>query len=186
MSRPRRAVAALSLLVLLAAPALSACGGDSKADGPSGTAQEESYRQATCTARAEFAAMVQSMGQRGSAPLNKVDLVSDKKSRLEFADSMVAQADAIVKLLTSAGVPDVAGGQAGADAMVAAYRAVKDAFVAARQDFAAAGTGDRAAYLAAVKTLQKAIVDGSNTLGTEAAKRMSSIDPAFNAILHCP
>jgi hypothetical protein len=146
----------------------------------------EAYRQATCTARAEFQSLVQSMGQHGSAPLNKVDLVADKKSRLAFADLMVSQADAIVKLLTSAGVPDVKGGQAGAAAMVAAYRSVEDAFVAARKDFADAGTGDRAAYLAAVKQLQKAVVDGANGLGAAAAREMSNIDPAFNAILHCP
>jgi hypothetical protein len=126
------------------------------------------------------------MGQHGSAPLNKVDLVSDKKSRLAFADLMVSQADAIVKLLTSAGVPDVEGGQAGADAMVAVYRSVEDAFTTARKDFAGAATDDRAAYLAAVKQLQKSLVDGANGLGATAAAEMSNIAPAFNAILHCP
>jgi hypothetical protein len=187
MPRPcLRSRAILALLVLLIAPTVAACGGDSKADSPSGTAQVEAYRQATCTARSDYQSLLQAMGRHGSAPLNHVDLASDKKSRLAFADSMVNGADAIVKALTAAGVPDVDGGQAGADAMVAVYRSVEDAFAAARTDFADAGTDDRAAYLAAVKQLQKAVVDGANSLGAAAAKEMSSIDPAFNAILHCP
>ena len=173
-------------MLLFGTPALSACGDDSKADSPSGSSQAESYRQATCTARSEFQALVQAMGQHGSAPLNKVDLVADKKTRLAFADSMVNGSDAIVQLLKSAGAPDVTGGQAGADAMVAVYQSVEDAFAAARKGLAGAGTGDRASYLAAVKTFQKAVVDGANSLGTEATKEMSKIDPAFNAILHCP
>lgn len=176
----------LPLLILLIAPTLVACGGDSKADSPSGTVQVEAYRQATCTARSDYQSLLQAMGRHGSAPLNQVDLSSDKKSRLAFADSMVNGADAIVKALTAAGVPDVAGGQAGADAMVAVYRSVEDAFVAARRDFADVGTDDRASYLAAVKKLQKAVVDGANSLGAAAARETSSIDPAFNAILHCP
>jgi hypothetical protein len=181
-----RPLAAVALSLLLTVPALSGCGDDSKADGPSGSTSSESYRQASCTARAEFQSLLQTMGAKGSAPLNKVDLASDKQSRLAFADSMVDGADAIVKLLTAAGVPDVEGGQAGADAMLAAYRSVADAFVAARKDFAHARTGDRAAYLAEVKKLQKAIVEGANGLGVAAARSMTSIDPAFNAILHCP
>jgi hypothetical protein len=186
VARPPYSRLALLGLLFLALPGLSACGGDSKADGPSGTAQTEPYRQATCTARAEFQSLVQAMGAHGSAPLNQVDLKADKVTRLAFADSMVKGADAIVKLLTAAGAPDVSGGQAGADAMVSVYRGVEDAFAAARKDFAGAATGDRATYLAAVKKLQKALVDGANSLGTAAAKDAAQIDPAFNAILHCP
>jgi hypothetical protein len=37
-----------------------------------------------------------------------------------------------------------------------------------------------------VKQLQKAVVDGANSLGAAATEQMSHIDPAFNAILHCP
>lgn len=178
---------ALTLCVLFAFP-LTACGSDSDGDSAAaaGTVQAESYRQTFCVARTSYQALAKMLGARGSAPLNKTDLPSDKKSRLALADDLVKASGEIVKLLTDAGVPDVQGGQAGADATAAVYRAVEDAFIAARKDFAAAGVGDRASYLAAVKALQKALVDALNSLGTAAGKELGAIDPAFNAILHCP
>jgi hypothetical protein len=166
---------------------LTACGdSDSGSAAPGGTVPAESYRSSFCVARTSYQALAKTLGARGSAPLNKTDLASDKKSRLALADDLVTASGQIVKGLTDAGVPDVQGGQAGANATAAVYRAVEDAFTAARKDFAAAGVGDRATYLAAVKTLQKALVDGLNSLGTAAGKNLAAIDPAFNAILHCP
>jgi hypothetical protein len=178
---------AVALCVALASPVLAACGdSDSGSGAPAGTVQAESYRKSFCVARTEYQVLAKTLGTRGSAPLNKTDLTSDQKSRLALADDLVEASGQIVKGLTDAGVPDVQGGQAGADATAAVYRAVEDAFIAARKDFAAAKVGDRATYLAAVKALQKALVDALNSLGTAAGKELAAIDPAFNAILHCP
>ncbi|HUR74846.1 MAG TPA: hypothetical protein VMZ00_11275 [Sporichthya sp.] len=178
---------AVAICVLLATPMLTACGDSaSGSSAPGGTVQAESYRVAFCGARTSFQSLVQTMGARGSAPLNKTDLTADKQSRLRFVDGLVDGSGQIVKSLNEAGVPDVQGGRAGAAATVAVYRAVEDAFHAARADFADTAVGDRATYLAAVRKLQTALVDAANSLGSAAGKELAAIDPAFNAILHCP
>ena len=185
LSRPPGPVAAVALCVVLASPLLSACGGSDSGAAASDAVSSESYRQAFCGARTSFQALAQTMAARGSAPLNQTDLASDQKTRLAFVDGLVDGADVIVKALAAAGTPDVQGGQAGAEATVEVYQAVDDKFAAARKNFAAAAVGERAEYLAAVKKLQAALVDAVNSLGTEAAKEMSAIDPQFNAILRC-
>ncbi|MBA3741921.1 hypothetical protein [Sporichthya sp.] len=184
----RRPGAAAALCVVLASAVLSACGGSDSDSGaaPAGTVPAESYRQAFCGARTSFQSLVQTMGARGSAPLNQTDLTSDQQTRLVFVDGLVDAAGQIVTALTAGGAPDVQGGRAGAEATVEVYRAVEDEFAAARKDFADAAVGDRADYLAAVKKLQAALVAAANSLGTAAGKEVSEIDPAFNAILHCP
>lgn len=183
----RRPGLAVALCLALAVSVLSGCGSDSdSAAAPSGGVPAESYRQSFCGARASFQTLVQTMGAKGSAPLNQTDLAADEKTRLAFVDGLVDGAALIVKSLADAGVPDVQGGRAGAEATVDVYRAVEEAFAAARQEFADAGVGDRADYLAAVKKLQAALVDGANSLGKAAGAELSKIDPAFNAILRCP
>ena len=175
------------MCLLLLTP-LAACG-DTKskaATGPSGPVPGERYRQSFCVARTEFQALAQTMATQGSAKLRTDSLKVDKQTRLAYVDTLVHGEQQIVGTLRSGGVPDVAGGQAGADATVAAYQAVADGYAAARAHFAGAATGDRASYLAAVKKLQQDLAAAANSLSTEAAKHMAEIGPAFNAILHCP
>jgi hypothetical protein len=126
------------------------------------------------------------MASRAAAPLNKADLPADKQARLALVDDMMKGAQQIVTSLTAAGVPDVQGGQSGAQVTLEVYQDLVTAFGAVRTDFAGTSTSKEPAYALALGRLQHALIDAANGLGTQVAAKAGEIDPAFNAILHCP
>jgi hypothetical protein len=156
-----------TVVVPLGMLVMGACSGGDGTDGGE-TVSATEYATGTCSAIAGWIDDIQALNTDLQTNLDPAaGLDSLKETMVGFLGDVTDATDAVIDEVEAAGVPDVDGGQAAADTVLAALRDSRDVFVDARDRVQGLSTADPAAFAAELETLGTDIQTSMSGIGDE-------------------
>jgi len=161
-----------TVVVSLGMLAMGACsgedGGTDGGDVETDTVSATEYATGMCGAIAGWIEDIQGLNADLQTTVDpEAGLDSLKDAMVGFLGDVTDATDAVIDEVEAAGVPDVEGGQATADTVLAALRDSRAVFVDARDRVQGLSTADPAAFAAELETLGADIQTSMSGIGSE-------------------